>query len=360
MRILFVTASNPFDPTSGSRQRSAHLLNALRQLGEVDILDPIALGEGSWIRKIFAIPFRKITKVCRWPSRKLPDIPKGKYDLVVARYLWAAAEIEAWRLGPCYVDLDDIPIKTFQNVDSRRLPVYLRPVGRILVEVWQRYCLNKCKGAWVVNAEELPYIQKLINGRVGLLPNIARGPSANYKVNGQQDLILMTVGYMGYAPNGEGIDWFLDNVWMEVYRAYPEMTYCIAGGGAAVDKVNKWGQYPGVKVLGFVDDLDDLYAKSIAVVAPILSGAGTCIKVVEAAIHGRKVFVTKVAIRGNEDLTGAEVFGSKSEFLDKFGQWLASPVQQRKKEQERIYEYASTRNSYSRFAESVNDILLHE
>ena len=60
----------------------------------------------------------------------------------------------------------------------------------------------------------------------------------------------------------------------------------------------KWKDIPNVRLLGFVKDLDALYAESLAVVTPIRSGAGTCIKVMEAALHGRHVIATPFAVRG--------------------------------------------------------------
>jgi glycosyltransferase involved in cell wall biosynthesis len=57
---------------------------------------------------------------------------------------------------------------------------------------------------------------------------------------------------------------------------------------------------PGVEFLGFVQDLDALYARSRVVVAPILTGGGTRVKIIEAALYGRPVVSTTLGAEGLE------------------------------------------------------------
>jgi glycosyltransferase involved in cell wall biosynthesis len=56
-----------------------------------------------------------------------------------------------------------------------------------------------------------------------------------------------------------------------------------------------------------VERLEDVYAKARVVCCPILSGAGTRVKIIEAAAHGRPVVSTKIGAEGLEFAEGSEI-----------------------------------------------------
>jgi len=379
MRILYLTWDDVTKPTCGCAQRSAFLYGSLKQLGEVDV---VQLKHG-WIREtVLAKLFRKLTKVARWPfgrpsvdlsalQLQLPTATKPvnsalqlqllttttTYDLVVCRYLSTAAITQAWKIAPCYVDIDDMPTDAFSSVDGKRLPKILRPIGAVLVRMWQKYCLRKCAGAWAVSEGQAEYVRKLGIGKVGALPNLARRPGSDYNVAAPQEHLLMTVGLMGYGPNQEGVGWFLDNVWTKVHERWPDLRYAIAGGGLPDSLKGKWSAVPGVQVLGFVDDLDALYAKSLAVVTPILSGAGTCIKVVEAGLHGRFVLATPKALRGHESLLllgGIRSFEAAEGFCSALAYVMGKNMVECK---ERLAEETERVNSIEAFDAKVMEVI---
>lgn len=357
MKILYVCGDNLAHPACGCAQRSLFLHRTLKQLGDVSVLNPNELDRGSGLYRLFAIPFLKLTKVAPWPFRSVKGIgiSNADYDIVVCRYLSNAAKIVAWKIAPCYVDVDDVPVEAFHSVESKRLPRWMRPWCGWLVKAWQWYCLGKCAGAWVANPGQKEVVSR--RTRCEVLKNIAREAGKDYNVNGQQEEVLMSVGLMGYKPNSEGVDWFLKNVWLKVHERWPNLKYAIAGGGASLEKMTSWAKYPNVEPLGFVDDIDALYQKSIAVVAPILSGAGTCIKVVEAVVHGRMILCTQKATRGNEKLRGVTAFCDADEFVAELGKWTDLPERQRQLAQQKIAAAAKQANSFETFSMAVRCFL---
>ena len=58
------------------------------------------------------------------------------------------------------------------------------------------------------------------------------------------------------------------------------------------------GAAPGVQAVGFVDELGAAYAECRFAVVPLLSGAGTNIKVMEALRFGRACVLTEFSHRG--------------------------------------------------------------
>jgi glycosyltransferase involved in cell wall biosynthesis len=64
----------------------------------------------------------------------------------------------------------------------------------------------------------------------------------------------------------------------------------------------RFGAFPGVSFVGWRESLVDEYRRSYLVVAPILGGGGTKLKVVEAMAASRPVVTTRV---GGEGLPGS-------------------------------------------------------
>ncbi len=107
------------------------------------------------------------------------------------------------------------------------------------------------------------------------------------------------------APNVDGIDWFLREVWPEVIGRAPEATLSICG--KVCGKLNDVPR--GVILRGMVNDLAKEYAEAAAVIVPLRAGSGMKIKLVEALAHGRACVSTSAGLQGLGFLThGHEVW----------------------------------------------------
>jgi len=95
------------------------------------------------------------------------------------------------------------------------------------------------------------------------------------------------VGTLSWHPNVLGLDWFCSAVWPLIRSRLPDATLEIAGSGLGTDASGAavprpaW-RVPGVTTLGFVPDLRDLYERSAVTVAPIHTGSGVRMKLIEA------------------------------------------------------------------------------
>lgn len=359
MNILYICGGDPDEVGCGTKVRTHFLYEALKSVGTVYVFNPPVDRRPG----LAAYLFRGFTKVGRLPcmSAKAARAAVGfegvEFDLVVVRYMSLAAEYCAWKIAPCYIDIDDVPVQAFR-IDRHRVPFGLRWLAALTVRIWQRYVLGKCRGAWVVKEEDRKHVPRGV--RLAVLRNLAAGPATlDYGV--KRERMLMSVGLMAYGPNSEGVAWFIREVWPKFHADHPDWRYVVAGRGTPEWLVRECERIGGVDVLGFVDDLDALYAKSTAVVAPILSGAGSCVKVSESALHGRKTFVTACAARGlsSDEIAGMglEVFASGDDFLQKLDCWASlSPVERSDRER-RIFENARRVNSFDAFAKTVRQVL---
>jgi glycosyltransferase involved in cell wall biosynthesis len=112
--------------------------------------------------------------------------------------------------------------------------------------------------------------------------------------------VLLTVGALYYLPNRDGVDRFLREGWPKVRAACPTAEYWLAGKNDPAT-ARRWKGVPGVKVLGFVDDLAAVYNASWFTLCPLWTGAGTNIKVLESLAFGRTCVATAIGHRGFED-----------------------------------------------------------
>ncbi len=384
MNILYITHGDPRRTDFGSAQRSHLLWKALRQLGTVYTVynvgnfDPDAtFDEGERIAAVrFGSPHRFVvalnvllSRFCapvEWPFRSrrfiLSRIPwKGvAFDCVVVRYLGTVAMTAAWKLAPrLYVDIDDLPTEAFATIWQNRQARPLRGLLRGAVGAWQRFMLRRCRGTWIANGAQVAEVAVTCPCRE--LRNLALAPSAAYARNAAPRRRLMTIGYMGYEPNWQGVDWFLRTCWPTIHERFPDLEYAVAGGGLDTARAAAWSAVAGVKVLGYVKDLEALYAESLAVVASIRAGAGTCIKVLEAALYGRAVLATPFAVRGLDaaqcDALGMTVSERPGDYVAALETLIAEDASARTARQDRIAAAAQALNFFDHFAQSVREAI---
>lgn len=109
--------------------------------------------------------------------------------------------------------------------------------------------------------------------------------------------ILLMVGIYSYEPNGEGARHFIEHTWPLVRQARPDAEAWFVG--ASPEAIGEASRMPeGVKLLGFVDDIEAVYAQAGVVICPILTGGGTRVKLIEAALRGKPIVSTTLGAEG--------------------------------------------------------------
>ncbi len=106
--------------------------------------------------------------------------------------------------------------------------------------------------------------------------------------------VALFVGSAFFA-NVEGMRWFLKEV-----KPFINSRLIIVGKG--MEKYKAEFRCEGVDVLGFVEDLDELYIQADYVVLPIFSGGGMKTKTAEALMFGKTILGTKEAFEGYENM----------------------------------------------------------
>jgi len=107
---------------------------------------------------------------------------------------------------------------------------------------------------------------------------------------------IFHIGALDWAPNQEGLFWFLDRIWPQLHKANPETKFYIAGRNAP-EKIKKINQ-ANVVFLGEVDDAYQFMNGKAIMVVPLLSGSGMRIKIIEGMALGKTIVSTTLGAEG--------------------------------------------------------------
>lgn len=103
------------------------------------------------------------------------------------------------------------------------------------------------------------------------------------------------IGTLSWHPNEEGLSWYVKNV---LPKTDPALHHQVVGGGANEKLQAILGLPTGLTAHGYVDDIEVFYQTAKCLVAPLLSGSGIKIKIVNALARGLPVVTTPVGIEG--------------------------------------------------------------
>jgi glycosyltransferase involved in cell wall biosynthesis len=108
---------------------------------------------------------------------------------------------------------------------------------------------------------------------------------------------ILFVGSFPHAPNVDALRWLLDRVWPSVRRDDPAARLTVVGARPPSWVDNLDGK-DGITVAGEVEAVAPFYRDHRVMVAPIRSGSGTRLKILEAMASGIPVVSTTVGAEG--------------------------------------------------------------
>lgn len=116
---------------------------------------------------------------------------------------------------------------------------------------------------------------------------------------------LFHIGAMNWLPNEEGIQWFLDKVWPLVFENIPDLKLYLAGRN--MPEWLKQLDLKNVEVVGEVSDAKEFIDSKSMSIAPLLSGSGIRIKIIESMSLGKAVISTSIGAEGINYTNGHDI-----------------------------------------------------
>jgi glycosyltransferase involved in cell wall biosynthesis len=233
--------------------------------------------------------------------RALDDCLARKPDWILAHRLHAMCPLmrTVQSLPPIFVDLDDIE----HRAHFRRVIGYPRWAGERLkvlqtpaLRAAELRAIRFARSAFVCSDTDRDYLQgRAKSGNVLTVPNSVPIPELADAFCEKPNLLFL--GTFVYRPNIQAADFLVEKIWPLIRAQVPEARLIIAGGEA--QRMKHFHSPPaGVDYVGFVPNLDALYRDVRVVCCPILTGAGTRIKIVEAAAHAKAIVSTTLGAEG--------------------------------------------------------------
>jgi glycosyltransferase involved in cell wall biosynthesis len=368
MRVLHLTTEFPWPATSGGSVRTISQLRILASLPEVDTITVLSVAErpvsederralASAIPKlrvmapvfhpIHLFDFKRyVPRVValralrgvpylagKWDSRRLRKLLRRELvdtavDVVyidhlgMARYL---PDVVAERPS-CRVVLDQHNVESeffkqfaASKTGAKRLVAQLEARASVAFE---KAALERVNAVVAISAEDAKHFDALARIHAHVVPMVLPFERKARPRPAQPNLCY--VGNLRWHPNVAGLDWFCRDVWPKIRARVPGATFEIAGVGLSPDASGKlpvpeaW-RVPGVTTVGFLDDLEPLYVRSVAMLAPVFGGSGVRVKMLEGFRAGMPVVTTPDGAFGLPLVDGKEamVAGDPEGFADR-------------------------------------------
>jgi len=346
MRILFLSRWFPYPVNNGSKLRIYNLLRGLSQYHDVTLLSfadqPGADPEAPEIReicsKVRAIPWKEFSPntlrarlaVLSFQPRSIVDtfssemaqtitefLNEQLYDLVIASQLQMAAYYPYFQDALAIFEELEIGFfhdRAFSVEGTMRLRQALtwfklrRYLSRLL-DAYQACTVASAQERQLV-AENFPGYTKPIE----VIPNCLdieeyKNVTAERKPN-----TLIFTGPFTYRANYDAMIWFVGEVFPLILKEVPDTHLIITGDhGNLPLPASK-----NITLTGYVDDIKILIASSSVSVAPLLSGGGTRLKILEAMALGTPVVATPKGAEGLDVISGEHLIlaNSPAEYAD--------------------------------------------
>jgi polysaccharide biosynthesis protein PslH len=164
-----------------------------------------------------------------------------------------------------------------------------------LAQRFERKALRDVDGVVAISSEDAKHFRRLADVDAHVVPVVMPLERRTRPAPGKPHFCY--VGSLRWKPNVLGLDWFCEKVWPLVRERVPGATFEIAGVGLTPDASGRlpvpdaW-KAPGIETVGFLEDLEPLYARSIGMIAPIVGGSGVRLKLLEGFRAGMPVATT--------------------------------------------------------------------
>lgn len=293
--------------------------------------------------------------VSRWNEQMMRDIDRC-YDLVQPDYVVVEFPQMLGNLSP-YVRKNARIIVEQHNIEHlsmKSIAEHLNnPIKKVVYEIvssqLKRYEDRQYKNTDIelftfVSTEDKEYFENRYPKEKTLcVPIGADVTDLEPIVHSRQ---LSFVAKMSYEPNETGAIWFERNVWPVVVSEIPDAELYLVGKDPSEKLLEESSKQKNITVTGTVDSVEPYYKESVAIIAPILSGGGVKVKLLEGLGHGKIVISTKKALEGTDFITGKHVLATDSP--EEFAQYCISVINEPEKyETIRMNAHEIMKNKYS-------------
>ena len=309
MKILFLSAWFPCPADNGSKLRINNLLRGLSSEHEVSLIsfadDPQSADVGGLqdiCRTIRVIPTRVYNPqskqallgfFARKPrvlaDRFVPEmamavqeeISTHSFDLVIASQIYMADYCSLLAETPAVFEELEVGVFTdaVQGGDNK-LRQFRNKLTLYKLQSYFRTLLPRFTLGTVVSENEKKLLRNLVPdySRIEVIPNGVEVASYDKVLKQPHRGRIIFTGALTFEPNFHAMEWFSRQVLPRIKSSNPDVELLITGNHQG----KKLMDDPNIKLVGYVDDVRPVIASAWISVAPIFSGGGTRLKILEA------------------------------------------------------------------------------
>ena len=331
MRVLVLTQRLPYAPNRGDRLRVYHMLQHLRTRAEVELVSLVhdddeasRVGEvKTFVPHVTALRVSRartcLNAIAALPTKRalthaLLDAPGMRTALdtivrerrpdVVFAYCSSMAQFalqSPLAEIPLVLDFVDVDSQKWKDLAAQsawpRSWIYRREAATL--GAFEARAAARAVTSLVVNAREASLARALAPGAdVRVLSNGVELDRLRPTQAPSSKAQIVFCGVMDYAPNDDGMRWFVREVWPLVRSTRPDATLAIVGPGATKDLRQLCAGDPAITITGRVPDVRDWLWDSAVGIAPLHVARGLQNKALEAIAAGLPIVITEAVAGG--------------------------------------------------------------
>ena len=189
--------------------------------------------------------------------------------------------------------------------------------------IYERKLADKSHCSFVVSNIDRKHINSLKVKVIPLGVNIF-----DKKRNVRIKPVIIFTGNMYYQPNIDAVKWFIKNCWPKILQKKPQAKFFIVGNNPSNSILSISKKYSSIKVMGNVHSIKEILNKSTVAIAPMQSGSGMQIKILEAMSCAIPVVTSNIGLGDLKAVPGKDLLTAKT--ADDFSKKVISLIQSRK------------------------------
>jgi glycosyltransferase involved in cell wall biosynthesis len=333
LRIAFVTPYLPSPANTGGRIRMYQLAQALASTAEVELFSCGGVREGRQNAardelKIYrsthvrnsdlgaVLPWlhpTRVRKAC--PARLARDLAKAHrrapFDAVVVEHSYATATAKAVRDVPLVLDEHNIESNYYAEYYAAEAKTSAGRVRRQveLLRAWERRAWASAALVTCVADDDAKSIAEHSLSPIRVVPNGASVDRIEWIAPSRRESDdVLFIGLMSHAPNVEAAVVLAEQVMPRVWERRPSARLVLCG--RSPERRVRALESSRVIVTGTVDSVQPYLSRAAVYANPLLRGAGSSLKVVEALASGVTLVSSAVGVRGYPLVDGRDYLGA--------------------------------------------------
>lgn len=173
-------------------------------------------------------------------------------------------------------------------------PKILQYIEEKRIQKYENKIMKLCDYIYCLSPKDTYYAEKIVKAdKVKYTPVYLEMPKKQWNLQNKSNYIIFC-GSLAFKPNFQGVKWFLDEVFKEYIKVYPNMKLKITGKISTTIRKN-FNDYSNIEFTGYLsnNDLENLIINSSFAVVPIINGGGVKMKLLEAISYAVPTITTE-------------------------------------------------------------------